>query len=125
MKPRLLPLLSWIPGVDVMGQVVLALEPLSARWKEIGIILGARYDFLEGLYRSDERASECVNSIVKRWLKKKFDVRFGTPSWKKLVEAIGAKTGGCNAVHAKTIAEQHLSNSPEPKKPCLGGVPGR
>lgn len=109
-------------GLDVMGEVVLALGPVSAKWKEIGIILGARHDLLEGLYRNDESVAECINSVVKKWLKKKFDARFGAPSWKKLVEAIGAKTGGGNAAHALEIARQHLPKFPEAKKPCPGGA---
>lgn len=109
-------------GLDDMGGVVLALGPVSAKWKEIGIILGARHDTLEGLYRLGESIVECINSVVKKWLKKKFDARFRAPSWKKLVEAIGAKTGGANAAHALEIAQQHLSKFPEAKKPCPGGA---
>lgn len=109
-------------GIDVMAQVVLALGDVSAKWKEIGIILGAGYGYLEGLFRDGKSSEECINSIVKKWLKNRFDPRFGAPSWKKLVEAIGAKAGAANSVHALKIAEQHLSTSPEPKKTHQGGA---
>ena len=111
-----------LTGVDVKNEVVLALEPVSAKWKEIGIILGAKYNFLDELYLSDEKSIESIKSIVNKWLKGNFDERFGDPSWKKLVEAIGAKTGAANSAHAQEIAQQHPSKLPEAKKPCPGGA---
>lgn len=115
-------LCTHIAGIDAMNEVVLALELVSAKWKEIGIILGARHGFLEDLYCSDEKSTECIKSIVKNWLRGRFDERFGEPSWKKLVEAIGARTGAANSAHAQEIARQHLLNLPEAKKPCPGGA---
>jgi len=112
-----------VAGLDAMGAVCVALDPVCAKWRDIGIILGAKNGFLEELRSSDKSSTECIQSIVKKWLKKKFDAKFGAPSWKKLVEAIGARTGGCNAIHAQEIAQKHLA-SPEngAKKPCLGIV---
>ena len=112
--------------VAALQEVQKALQPVLSKWNEIGIILGARHDFLQTLVKSGDDASECIKSVAKKWLKKKYDVkRFGVPSWMKLVEAIGARTGGNNSAHALEVAQRHMSSSEgcvgggDAKRPCL------
>ena len=86
-----------------------ALEPVSAKWSDIGVMLGLSYDFMQGLLGKDD-IMDRIRSLVKKWLKKKFDFKnFGVPSWKKLVELIGAKAGGDNSAHALNIAKKHYA----------------
>ena len=91
-----------------MRAVIQALEPVSAMWMQVGIILGLNYDFLRTLRSCDHE--DRLEKLVKRWLKQKFDhEKFGLPSWKKLVEAIGARAGGADGRHALKIAKEHPS----------------
>lgn len=86
-----------------------ALDPVSAKWMEIGIILGLPFNTLEAIKRSPGYdVAECVKSVVKKWLKKKYAyVNVGVPSWKKLVEAIGARMGGNDSKYAMDVAKKH------------------
>ena len=73
-------------------------------WKKIGIFLGLDYNTLQTFDREDQP----LQTIVKKWLKKKYDVeKFGHPSWKKLVEAIGSKAGASDSAHALAVAKLH------------------
>ena len=92
-----------------------ALIPVSAKWKDIGIILGLSHNYLNSL--EEEDFDERIRGVASKWLKGQQSKQFGAPSWKKLVGAIGARTGGNDAVHAKVIADQH--RDPAAKRPRL------
>ena len=84
-----------------------ALEPVSAEWSNIGVMLGLSYNFIR-LLGEDDDIMDRIRSLAERWLKKNFDFKnFGVPSWKKLVEVIGAKAGGGDSAHALKIAKEH------------------
>lgn len=107
-EPISLTAVLWHAGIDIMDEVVKALVPVTSKWYEIGIILGLSCDELDVLKRSNKPAEECVRIVTKKWLKQKLSSKkFGVPSWKKLVGAIGSRTGGANGVHAREIAIEH------------------
>ena len=90
---------------DVLSELL----PVTANWKGIGIALRLNLDHLmviEADYRSDPTA--CLTSMITSWLKGKYNVeRFGRPTWRQLVEALGHPAGGANKAFARTIAENH------------------
>lgn len=88
-------------------------------------MLGLPYDFLKMLLLSDDSAVNCVHDMISSWLKRDYDTdTFGVPSWKKLVEVVGAKVGGDNVSAASAIASEHPSEPVEEeaevaiKRPC-------
>lgn len=104
-----LPVIIIMPAdIEAVTEVEKALEPVSAKWLEIGVILGLNYKKLKGLRISDEDTDERINKVAKWWLEEtKENKVFGAPSWKKLVGAIGARIGGGYSVYAAEIAKQH------------------
>ena len=49
-----------------------------------------------------------MTHIVKSWLEKDYNViRFGDPTWRDLVKAVGHPDGGADMVLAMEIAERH------------------
>ena len=50
----------------------------------------------------------CLMEVMVKWLQKSYDTeRYGPPTWKMLVAAVGNRTGGANPALAKEIAEKH------------------
>lgn len=88
------------------AELIGALDEVKPRWMEIGLYLGFKYHQLESIAIKSKHHP--VSSMVADWLKWSHNYTvFGKPSWKKLVEAIGAKAGGNNSNHAQSIAKQH------------------
>jgi len=89
-----------------MRDIVEALHEVNPRWMEIGLYLGVRYYQLEAI--AMQLGDNQVADMVDAWLRWNHNYKvFGKPSWKKLVEAIGAKAGGNNSKHAQSIAKHH------------------
>lgn len=98
--------LPTILGENDMVDLIGALDEVKPRWMEIGLYLGFQYHQLETIATNSRR--HVVSSMVAAWLRWNHNYKvFGKPSWKKLVEAIGAKAGGNNSNHAQSIAKQH------------------
>ena len=82
---------------------------LGGRWSGMCLALG--------LLPSDRSAIEaahcgnshdCLQAAVVKWLQKGYDYqRFGPPTWRMLVEAVGDPAGGNNCALAETIAKKH------------------
>ena len=85
------------------------LNEAAANWRSIGIALQLKPDFLQSIetrYSSDPRA--CLTWILMEWLMRNYNVeRFGEPTWRQLVEALGHSAGGINVVLARKIARRH------------------
>ena len=53
--------------------------------------------------------TEAMEKIISSWLRGKYNTEmFGPPTWKMLVKAVGASTGGNNMALAEKIAKAHL-----------------
>ena len=91
--------------LDVQKELI----PVSAQWKDIGIALGLRFSILDSI--SAENSGDpaaCLESMVAEWLERRYNVmRFGEPTWQRLVEAVGDPTGGDNMALAREIASRH------------------
>ena len=106
--------IMYISESKVMKDVVAALVPVSARWKEIGIMFGVPYYFLNMLCLSGKKIADCLFDMIEKWLKRDYDTdNFGMPSWKKLVEVVGARVGGNDSSVASEIASRHQAEPVE------------
>ena len=85
------------------------LIPAAASWKSIGVALRLKPDFLQSIdtwYSGDPRV--CLSWMVMEWLKRNYNVeKFGEPSWRMLVDAVGNPAGGANMALAMDIARRH------------------
>ena len=90
---------------DVYREVV----GLAGRWS--GMCLALR--LLPSDYRAIEAAHlgnphKCLQAVVVKWLQKGYNYqRYGPPTWRMLVEAVGDPAGGNNYTLAETIAKKH------------------
>ena len=90
---------------DVYREVV----DLAGNWSSMCLALRLR--------PSDQSAIEaahpgnphkCLQTVVVKWLQKGYNYqRFGSPTWRMLVEAVGDPAGGDNVTLAETIAKKH------------------
>ena len=109
-------------GTKISNEVLRALEPVAHNWMEMGICLGISYDLLEPFDQGDPQGS--LAAVVQLWLGARYDsTAFGRPSWRKLVEVVGARCGASNPSLAESIAKQHESESLG-LCPCKGGLLG-
>ena len=84
---------------------------VKAHYKAFGIILGLSYAQLESIQKTPlciVDIGTALTEVVLTWLRQKYNtVRFGPPTWRKLVEAIDSEAGGDNHSLAKEIAARH------------------
>ena len=85
------------------------LNPVSAKWKSIGIALRLSPNILDRIQAEKSgEPSACLTSVVTEWLKKNYNVnKFGEPTWQRLVEAVGHPAGGADMALARKIARNH------------------
>ena len=84
---------------------------VAHKWIEIGLLLGIPYSQLKMLEYSDG-LDEMVQGVVRAWLEEKYNTQvFGRPSWRKLVEVVGARAGGSHAALAQEIAREHSTTA--------------
>ena len=69
--------------------------------------LGLKQDVL--LHHIEHNNQMQMTKMLTEWLRRNYNTqRFGMPTWKKLVEAVKARTGGGNTALAQRVAEKHL-----------------
>ena len=80
---------------------------MGPQWSLIGIFLGIPYSTIKRIdFEGD--LDDKVEKMVSAWLKKKHDIAvFGEPTWRILVEAVAAKSGGNDRSLAERIASEH------------------
>ena len=93
------------------------LNPVSAKWKSIGIALRLNPNTLDCIQaKNSVDPSTCLTSMLTEWLNRNYNVkRFGEPTWQRLEEAVGDPAGGENMALATDLASRHK----------VGGVSGR
>ena len=82
---------------------------LAGSWSNMCLVLG--------LLPSDRKTIDaahpgnpynCLQEVVVKWLQKSYNYqKFGSPTWRMLVEAVGDPAGGNNVTLAETIAKKH------------------
>ena len=85
------------------------LNPVSAKWKSIGIALRLTPNTLDGIQaKNSGDPSTCLTSMLTEWLNRNYNVeRFGDPTWQRLAKAVGDPAGGENMALARDMASRH------------------
>ena len=95
--------------LDDLFDVQKELNPASAKWKSIGIALRLKPNTLDGINTCNNGDPiSCLTSMVTEWVNRNYNVeKFGEPTWRWLVEAVGDPAGGANVALARDIARRH------------------
>ena len=110
--------LFWYSDIDDKVDVVNALTDVQFRYYEIGTQLRLRA--LEAIKNRSTTDTLAMGSVIEEWLNGNYNTeRFGTPTWKKLVEVVANPNGGKNNSEAKKIASDHRKKSWSPQKYSL------
>ena len=91
---------------DDLSNIIRELTDVTAKWRNIGIILGIP-DSRLGAIKGDSQP-DCLREMLSTWLRKNYNVKqFGEPTWVKLVEAVNHSAGGEDSSLAMQIARNH------------------
>ena len=97
-----------IAGIGNLTDVLKELCSVQARYHDIGLTLGVMPGDLEGFEYDTPTPLKAMERIISHWLKQNCDEKkFGKPSWRSLVEAVGHSLGGHNTALAKQMAKNH------------------
>lgn len=81
---------------------------MAHMWREIGLVLGLRDSTLERIARGQGDEIVLLRIMIAKWLKMKYNVAmFGAPTWRNIVKAVRASTGGDDPTLADELAEKY------------------
>ena len=85
------------------------LNPVSSKWKSIGVGLRLTPNILDDIQTwNSGDSSACLSLTLTEWLKRNYNVeRFGEPTWQWLIDVVGDPAGGANKGLARGIAQRH------------------
>ena len=94
---------------DELHDVLKVLEDCKALWEDIGTALHIKVGKLEEIKAAHPAdPNKCLRATMSEWLKKNYKTeRFGDPSWRLLVKAVGDFNKGV----AERIARDHPGKS--------------
>ena len=91
-----------------MFDVVSELEPVTYRWKQIGLALRLGLGQLKKIEKENKDTDDCLSEAITLWLNKNYNTQqFGEPSWELLAEAVGHRSGGKDSALAEDILKRH------------------
>ena len=81
---------SFCIGIDDLGDVLDAVETLSAKWELLATKLRIKQHTIEAIQKNNPRDVDvCLNKALGHWLKLNYDYeRYGRPSWKTLAKSV-------------------------------------
>ena len=86
-------------------------EPVTARWKHIGLALRLDPGQLDRIEKEKRDLDDCLTEMLTLWLKKNYNTeRFGEPSWELLARAVDHDSGGNDSSLAGEIRESLEGN---------------
>ena len=102
-----------IIDIDDLFEVVSELEPVTAKWKNIGRALGIGHNQLKKIEKENkDDLDDCLSEALSLWLNKSYKTeKFGEPSWKLLAKAVRRPAGGNNSAVAEGIRQRHSKHT--------------
>lgn len=96
---------------DDLFDVIESLSPVATKWKAIGTALRIKRSKLEEIEKNHKaETSECLADAIAEYLHQCYDVvKYGVPTWQRIVKAVQHQAGGNNRALALTIAREHLA----------------
>ena len=107
---------SILAAEDDIHEVCDAVQNLScARWSDLCFALKlppAEEETIAETYCNDLK--RCLRHVLVKWLRKNYNFqKYGHPSWRYLVKAVGDPSGGNDCALAETIGKNHTSKLKE------------
>lgn len=99
------------PASDDLHDVYEEVYTLASRWSDISFALKlpmSQEEIIRKGTRGDD-CNHCLRMVLSNWLQKSYKYgRYGPPTWRMLIKAVGDPTGGNDCALAETIAKKHL-----------------
>ena len=101
---------DYFPACDDLHDVYEEVYTLAANWSDISFALKLPWS-QEQTIRKETRGDDCAHClrlVLSKWLQKayKYD-KYGPPTWRMLVKAVGDPAGGNDCVLAESIAKKY------------------
>ena len=81
---------------------------LRKKWKSVGLALRLPPSILDEIEASYSDSESCFSQVIHLWLREAYNsVRFGPPTWGRIVEAVAHPAGGNDQALAAVIAERY------------------
>ena len=94
--------------MDDLFDVISELQPVTGRWKNIGLALRLDPNQLKKIEIENTNLDDCLTEVLTLWLKGNYNTeRFGEPSWELLIPAVRHSAGGNDCALAEKIAHRH------------------
>ena len=84
------------------------MEAVAHKWYNIGLALGLTDSTLERIKMKEQTdVHVLLTKTIVEWMKMNHDItRFGQPTWRRIVEAVRARSGGGNPALADALARK-------------------
>ena len=105
----MIPRLITVTGEDDHFDIMLELEPVKVKWRQIGLGLRIRSSKLAeiGVTHKDDIPA-CLEEMINCWLRMEYKTgKYGPPTWSQLVFAVGSPMAGSSPSCALSIATNH------------------
>ena len=97
-----------IVGLNDLLDIVSEVHDITSRWWHFGLALHLLPQVLDTTKAKDSDPERCLSVVIAEFLKKNYDYnKFGAPSWKLIIQAVGNKVGGSDRALAEKIAKNH------------------
>ena len=86
-----------------------AVVHIKANYYQLGVELGLPVGELQAIRRAyAQDIDQALTETMLVWLMWRYNVeKYGPPTWRRLVEAISSRAGGCNHALALEVASEH------------------
>ena len=102
-------LMSYYSGEEDTYDVYSEVVGLAGRWSNMCLalrLLPSDRSTIAAAHPGNPH--DCLQAVVVQWLQKSYNYqRYGPPTWRMLVEAVGDPAGGNNNTLAETLAKKH------------------
>jgi hypothetical protein len=104
---------SKLTSADNFLDVKVEVLGIAARWREFGSVLKIKPEKLAMIESSGRGDPEkCLDMVLTEFLKMNYETeKYGDPSWRLIVIAVGHRGGGNNTDRALQVANGHPSDS--------------
>ena len=97
-----------LPANDDLFEVYKEVHTLAPRWSDICCALSLPHEETIRKETQGDDCNCCLRMVLRKWLQKSYNyVKYGPPSWRMLVEAVGDSAGGNNCTLAEAMAKKH------------------
>ena len=93
---------------DDLNTILQEMEGVASEWYGIGLALGMNNNILERISREPGNIKDMFRKMITEWLRMNYDTeKLGHPTWKGIVKAVRAGSGGGNSALANRLAKDH------------------